>query len=252
MNSQRDELEIEIDLREIFFIVRRNILLIIAATVIGGLAAGLFSYYAITPKYTSTAKLYILTNSESMISLSDLQMGSSLANDYEELINSRPVAEQVLKNLNLDISYGALLSCISINNPQGTRIVWIQATYPDPTIAMEIANEFAVVAKQQISQIMNVDEPRIAEHAIVPKSKSSPNNTRNAIMGAVLGMVLVVGFLIIRYMLDDTIRGGEDVERYLGLHMLASIPEEGGTDNKEKKRKKKRKLHGVRKDNFRL
>ena len=71
-------------------------------------------------------------------------------------------------------------------------------------------------------------------------------------MGAVLGMVLVVGFLIIRYMLDDTIRGGEDVERYLGLHMLASIPEEGGTDNKEKKRKKKRKLHGVRKDNFRL
>ena len=53
-------------------------------------------------------------------------------------------------------------------------------------------------------------------------------------------------------MLDDTIRGGEDVERYLGLHMLASIPEEGGTDNKEKKRKKKRKLHGVRKDNFRL
>lgn len=252
MNSQRDELEIEIDLREIFFIVRRNILLIIAATVIGGLAAGLFSYYAITPKYTAATKLYILTNSDSVISLSDLQTGSSLAKDYEEMIYSRPVAEQVLENLNLNLSYSGLLSCISIDNPQSTRIIWIRATYPDPTIAMEIANEFAIVAKHQISQIMNVEEPRIAEEAIVPKYKSSPNNTRNIIMGGAVGMILVVAFLIIRYMLDDTIRGGEDIERYLGLHMLASIPEEGGTDNKEKKRKKKRKIHGVRKDNFRL
>lgn len=91
MNSQKDE--IEIDLREILLIIRRNLLVIVAATVIGGLAAGLFSYYMITPKYTSTAKIYILTNSDSVISLSDLQMGSSLANDYAELINSRPVAE---------------------------------------------------------------------------------------------------------------------------------------------------------------
>ena len=246
MNSQKDE--IEIDLREIFIIVRRNILLILAVTVVGGLAAGLFSYYMITPKYTSTAKIYILTNSDSVISLSDLQMGSSLANDYSELINSRPVAEQVAENLNLDISYQSLLSCISINNPTATRIIWIQATYPDPTMAMKIANEFSAVARQQISQIMNVDEPRVAEEAIVAKHKSSPNNTRNAVIGAALGMILIMAVLLIKHILDDTIKDGEDVERYLDLHMLAAIPEEGSTDNTEKKRKKKKKIHGIRKD----
>lgn len=245
MNSQKDE--IEIDLREIFLIIRRNLLVIVAVTVLGGLAAGLFSYYMITPKYTSTAKIYILTNSDSVISLSDLQMGSSLANDYSELINSRPVAEEVANNLNLDISYQALLSCISINNPTATRIIWIQATYPDPTMAMKIANEFSAVARKQISRIMNVDEPRVAEEAIVAKYKSSPNNTRNAIIGAALGLVLVMAVLIMRYLLDDTIKGSEDVERYLDLHMLAAIPEEGGTDNTEKKKKKK-KIHGIRKD----
>ncbi len=245
MNSQKDE--IEIDLREILLIIRKNILVILAFTVIGGLAAGLFSYYMITPKYTSTAKIYVLTNSDSVISLSDLQMGSSLANDYAELINSRPVAEKVAENLNLDMPYNALLSCISINNPTATRIIWIQATYTDPTIAMQIANEFAAVAKQQISQIMNVEEPRVAEAAIVAKHKSSPNNTRNALIGAVLGMVLIVGILIVKYILDDTIKMGDDVERYLGLHMLAAIPDEGGTDNSEKKKKRKKKIHGIRK-----
>lgn len=223
--------------------------MIVAATVIGGLAAGLFSYYMITPKYTSTAKIYILTNSDSVISLSDLQMGSSLANDYAELINSRPVAEKVAENLNLDLPYRTLLSCISINNPTATRIIWIQATYPDPTMAMKIANEFSAVARKQISEIMNVEEPRVAEEAIVAKYKSSPNNTKNAVIGAVLGMALILAILIIRYVLDDTIKGGDDIERYLGLHMLAAIPEEGGTDNTEKKRKKKKKIHGIRKDN---
>ena len=58
---------------------------------------------------------------------------------------------------------------------------------------------------------------------------------------------MVMAVLIMRYLLDDTIKGSEDVERYLDLHMLAAIPEEGGTDNTEKKKKKK-KIHGIRKD----
>lgn len=247
MDSSRNE--IEIDLREIFLIIRKNILLILSVTVIGGLAAGLFSSYVLTPEYTSTAKIYILTNADATISLTDLQTGSSLANDYAELIKSRPVVEKVSENLKLGMSYRELLSCISISNPSNTRILYIQVTYTDPTIAMEIANEFVVVAKQQISQIMKVDEPTVAEDAIAATSQSSPNNLKNTLIGAVLGMIAVVGFLIIRYVIDDTIKNGDDVERYLGLHMLAAVPEEGGTDNSEKKKKKK--IHGIRKDSSR-
>lgn len=243
MNSQKDE--IEIDLREIFLMLLHHLPTVLVVTIAGGLLAGLISAYALTPMYTSTAKMYILTNSDAMVSLADLQVGSSLANDYEELIKSRPVVEEVAENLNLDADYGELLEKISITNPDNTRIIRIQISYPDPVAAKEIANEFVSVSQKQISQIMKIDEPTLVEEAVEAKKQSSPNNKKNILIGAVLGLLLSVGFLVIRNILDDTVKNADDVEKFLGLNTLASVPDEGGTDNSEKKRK--RKLRGIRK-----
>ena len=179
------------------------------------------------------------------ISLTDLQMGSSLANDYEELIKSRPVVEQVAENLDLDVTYGELLGHLSITNKDNTRIIQIQITYPDPVAAKEIANEFVAVSQKRMSQIMKVDEPTVVEEAIEAKGQSSPNNVKNILIGAVLGLLLSIGYIVIRNILDDTMRTADDIEKFLKLNTLASVPEEGGTDNSEKKQK--RKLWGVRK-----
>lgn len=243
MNSQNDE--IEIDLREIFLLILHHFPAVLAAAAAGAFLAGLISVYALTPMYTSTAKMYILTNSDSMVSLADLQMGSSLANDYEELIKSRPVVETVAENLNLDITYRELLSMVSITNPDNTRIIRIQIDYPDPVAAKKIANEFVCVAQKQISQIMKIEEPTVVEEAVEAEGQSSPNNKRNILIGALLGLILAVGFLATRYILDDTVKNADDVEKLLGLNTLASVPEEGGTDNSEKKQR--RKLRGIRK-----
>ena len=113
-------------------------------------------------------------------------------------------------------------------------------------LAKEIANEFAEVSQKRLAQIMQIDEPTIAEEAVESKYPSSPNNKRNILLGAAIGLLLSVGFLLIRNILDDTIRSADDVEKFLRLNTLASIPEEGGTDNSEKKRRRK-KLWGVRK-----
>ena len=98
MNQQNDV--IEIDLREIVLLIGHHLLAIIATTVAAALAAGLISVFALTPMYTSTSQIYILTNSGSVVSLTDLQMGSSLANDYEELIKSRE--RKVIEDKGLD------------------------------------------------------------------------------------------------------------------------------------------------------
>ncbi len=244
MNSKNDE--IEIDLWEILMLILRHLPMVISFTIAGGLLLGLYSVYALTPMYTSTSKMYILTSSSSVLSLADLQVGSNLANDYEELITSRPVVEQVAKNLDLGVSYEALLGQVNVAKRENTRIILIQVTYPDPVLAKEIANEFAEVSQKRLAQIMQIDEPTIAEEAVESKYPSSPNNKRNILLGAAIGLLLSVGFLVIRNILDDTIRSADDVEKFLRLNTLASIPEEGGTDNSEKKRRRK-KLWGVRK-----
>ncbi len=244
MNNRQND-EMEIDLAELFFVLLHRLPFLLAATAAGVVIAGIISFCLLTPMYTSTAKIYILTNQSTMVSLSDLQVGSSLAGDYEELIKSRPVVEEVAKNLELTETYEQLLDCINTLNTDNTRIIQITATYPDPVIAKNIANEFVKVSTKQISEIMHIDEPTVAEDAIVADHQSSPNNMKNLAVGGILGLLLAAAVIVMRYILDDTIRTQDDVERYLSMNTLAMIPLEGGTDNHEKK--SKRKFHGIRK-----
>lgn len=244
MNEKRDDV-IDLDIKEILMLLWQKAGFILAFTVVTTLLTGLISIYAITPQYSATSKIYILTSSDSMVNLSDLQLGSSLATDYTEVIKIRPVLEKVAKNLKLDITYEELEECVTITNPTDTRILHIKVTYPDPVLAKKLADEVSSVARKQIVEIMHVEEPTVMEEAVIPERQSSPNNLKNICLGFILGLVLSASFVVIVYIMDDTIQNGDDVEKYLGINLLASIPEEGGTDNSEKKSKMKRRI-GIR------
>ena len=74
----------------------------------------------------------------------------------------------------------------------------------------------------------------------MPTQKSSPSNTRNAALGALLGLVLTCGITAMQMILNDTIQTEEDVERYLDLTVLASVPrrnEDGKGAEAERKSK---------------
>ena len=109
--------EVEIDLLQLFRALKKRILWIVGAGVIMGGAFGLFSKFAITPQYTSTSMVYILSKETTLTSLADLQIGSQLTQDYKIIVTSRPVISEVIDKLKLDISYENMVSKITINNP---------------------------------------------------------------------------------------------------------------------------------------
>ena len=140
MNYENEEMEI--DLREIFFLLWRKIWILLLAVAAGGIIIGSYSYYFITPTYQSTAKVYIVSGSaDSLVSLSDIQIGSSLTKDYLILVKSRPVVEKVIDNLDMDISYRSMAKKIDVSNEDGTRIVNITVTDTNPQVSKKIANE---------------------------------------------------------------------------------------------------------------
>lgn len=231
--------EIEIDLKEIFMVIRARIVVIIISALIGTLIAGVFSFFIINPTYSSTSKVYILTKSTSITSLADIQLGSSLTSDYMELIKSRPVVERVIKNLDLDKSYEEVVSALSVETPTDTRILKITIKDHDPRLAMVMADEFAAVSRKQISEIMKTDEPTVVEKAHLAESPISPNKKMNLLIGFLLGTFISVLIVIILHLMDDTIKTQDDVEKYLGLNTLASIPLRQG-EIKQRGRHKKR------------
>lgn len=231
----------EIDLVEIFYLFWGHMVQIILCAVLGGLLAFGYTRFLITPLYQAEAKLYMVSASAgTMIDISDLQLGSQLTSDYKQLMVSRPLLEDVIDELDLNMSYGALKGMISISNPTDTRILNVTVTSSDPELSCKLANELVDQAVVYLPRVMECDEPNVVERAVVPGGASSPNYARNTFLGVILGVVACCAVLLIRFLMNDTFVTADDLVRRFGIQPLASIPEADlGSFNKRLKHKKK-------------
>lgn len=242
MDNQRNNEEIEIDLLELMSVLLGRIYLVVSAGVLGAVSCFMVSCFILTPVYESTTKIYILNKTENQtVTYSDVQLGTQLTKDYAELINSRYVLEEVSQRLGLGMEYKELLRKVGVETPADTRIVSITVEDTDPVQAMNTANCIREVASSHIQNVMDIEAVNVVETANMPMEKAGPSCLKWTLIGGLAGCLLAGGFVLIRYLLDDTIKSSEDVEKYLGLSTLALIPlSEEGEGIKKKKRKKRR------------
>lgn len=229
--------EVEIDLREILQALKRKILLILMVALIGGCGAGAYTQFMMTPIYSSTSSMLVLSKETTLTSLADLQLGASLTSDYTVLITSTPVLEQVIENLKLDMTAEDLRKTISINNPTDTRILEITVNNADSALAKEIVDEVANVSSSFIGDKMEVVPPKIIEKGKIPTVQTSPSMTKNILIGFLAGIVLCGGIICVLTVMDDTIKSEDDVEKYLGVPVLASVPDRKDYINKNRRKK---------------
>lgn len=253
--DNRDDV-IEIDLVELLGVILHNLWIIIVSGVIVAAAALLVSYFIITPKYESVTKIYVIskTNADTM-TYSDLQAGSTLTKDYKELVKSRPVLEEVLAETGIDVELKELEEQITVEVPTDTRIVSITVEDKDPYEARIIADSVRIAASKHIQEVMNTEAVNVVEEASLPIEKSSPSILKNTAIGYAVGLFLAIAIVIINYIMDDTIKTPDDVEKFLGVSVLGSIPysENDLSDKaemerygkKKKQRKKKQKEEKV-------
>lgn len=237
-NRNFNEDELTIDLAELFMAVMSKIHLVILAGVLMALLAFVGTKLFITPMYSSTTKMYVLSRQDAnaAVTYSDLQTGTQLTKDYMELAKSRPVMEQVIAVLNLDMKPEQLKNSITVQTPADTRILSITVENEDPKMAKEIADAVRESVSIQITEIMDADSVNTVEEGNLPTAPSSPSVMKNLMVGGMLGVVIAVGIIVLICLLDDTIKTPDDVEQYLGMNVLTSIPIREG-EKKSKKRK---------------
>ena len=220
-----DDDEIEIDLLELFYALRHRWWAILLALVIGAGAAGVYTKKLIAPHYQSTSMVYVLSKETTLASLADLQIGSQLTKDYSVIIKSRPVLQEVIDKQNLDLTTDELGEMITIDNPKDTRILSITVEDIEPMRAKAIVDEVTKSASNYIGDIMEMVPPKVIEDGVVAVKPSSPSVKKNAAVGGLGLAVLVCGLICLKTVLDDTIKSEEDIEKYLGLSVLAVIPD---------------------------
>lgn len=236
----------EIDLLELCREFAKHIVAILLCIILFGGAAGAFSKFMIIPQYKSSSMMYILSKETTLASLADLQIGSQLTNDYQIIVKSRPVLQTVIEQLNLDLTYEQFSKRITINNPSNTRILTITTEDADPQLAKDIVDSIARVASDYIAETMEMIPPKLIEEGTVATTKSSPSVAKNTLMGALIGAILMCGIITVKFIMNDSVTTTEDVENYLGISVLASIPErkyanKEVNDKKDLKKKRRKK-----------
>lgn len=246
--------EMEINLVELLLRLLEKWKIIAAAALACALIFCIVTACFIPATFTATSKLYILNATNSIVNLSDLQLGNALAADYQEVFRNHEVHDRVRQQMELDAKeydYKALNRMLSVSNPNDTRLLYITVTANSPALARDMANTYAQVAQMFIPEKMEGNAPTIFEEALMPEMKSGPSLSKNTILGFLLGALIASAVIIVLFIMDDRIRSKEDIEKHLGLPTLGMMPMGQQTaDGKGLKDKKNKK--GVRKGNKRV
>lgn len=217
----------EINLKELldYFKERIMLFLIIVLTVL--VLGSFYSIFLKTPMYQSSSTVILVSKNEATnLTTSDVQLSKSLTTTYSEIIKSRRVMEQVIKNLSLDYSYSELAKNVSVASVNDTEIIKVSVNDPDKGVAADVANEIVKVFSAEIvviyeGKVSNVSTVDIAEESEAPYNI---NVVKDLVIFLLVGIVLAVAFIFIVYYFDTTIKSADEIEEKLGLPIFGVVP----------------------------
>ena len=228
----------EIDLKEIFYYIFKKKIFVIFSVIICGIIGMLYTKYMVTPMYSSYSTVVLskpedttlIENgtteaSSNSITQNDVTLNQKLISTYSEIMKSRTVAEQVINELNLNISENELMSNVSVSAKDDTEMLKISVSNKDPQIAAQIANSITEVFKVKIKEIYNIENVTTIDTAIASNSPYNVNYIKNGIIFAGIGGIACCGILFLIFYFDTRIKSKEEVEELLNLEVLAVIPE---------------------------
>lgn len=252
-NTQKNEFEINI--QRILQVVLRKSWLVAIVAVVSAVVMFLGTLYMVTPLYESSAMFYVNNTKLSVggLSIGDVTASKELVNSYIAILKTRKSLNQVIDYAELDRDYSDLKDMITASAVNDTEIFRVTVTSPDPKEAELIANAIADLLPNQIQGIVEGSSAKVVDRAVVAASPSSPNYTKNAVMGFALGLALSVAVIVLLDIFDITIRSEEDISRSTSKPILASVPDMNSNarsgyyySNSGKKQKRKNPLTGTK------
>ena len=244
----------EIDLKELLTLFWNKKIKIITIMIIFIIIGIIYTENFVKPMYTSSTTLVLAkaennknttnnTNSEetknttNSITTTDITLNSKLISTYRELVKSKSVIRQVIKNLRININEEELRKNITVDTVENTELIKISVTNEDAEKAYKIATEIAKVFSEIVLEMYNINNVHIVDKAKINYTPSNINKIRDIIIFTGIGLIISIIYVLLTNMLDTTIKKPEDIEKEFKIPVLATIPKHNF--NAEKGGKKK-------------
>lgn len=223
-------MEETISLKEIFEVVKKRFMLIVACMLGAALIAAVVSFFVLTPVYQSTSQFIVNQsnpeNQDNMqIDSGTIRTNVELINTYNVIITNSAILNEVIESLNLPYSADALASNIQVSSEQNSQVVSVTVKDTDPALASDIANATVAVFQDKIVDLMNVDNVKILSESVTKDNPSpvEPKPSLNIAIALVLGTMIGVGIAFLLEYFDTTIKTEEDIEKKLGVTLVGVI-----------------------------
>jgi len=218
----------EITLINIYYLVKQNVVWVAGSMVVGFIAFFIVSMFFMTPMYVSSTDMYVYNAQKFEVSeqaaTGDIQFARALIPTYTAILKSPAIMEKVSAKLTTRMSPAQIGKSISFSSENETMVLRITAKTDDPLLSAEICNVFGEIASEELVRITKTGGAEVYNPAIPAVSKSSPNVRNNSVIGALLGLVLSCGVVLLIFIFDNTIKGEEDIKMYLDIPVLGEIP----------------------------
>lgn len=231
----------DFDLRAYFMLVLQNLRLIVAVAVALAVVFGVATNLLTEDTYSSRCSMYIMNiakdqdNNYSGISTSGLEASQRMVNEYIILLRSENVLAEVAESVNaqgFNVSASDIRNTLEMTAVEETALLRIISTTGDPKLSKLICDELMKCAPEKISTFMNelgsitpVDKAEIGY-------KNPPKTSRNAVLGAIFGLVLVCGLLFVRCLMDNTIKDERDLKNRFNVNVLGVVMDATGSVDK--------------------
>lgn len=224
---QEHEYEQEIDLREVFLLLKHNLIAIVATTLVSAIVGLMITMFLITPQYEASATMIVNTRQDQSATVTNDQIMSAknLVSTYSIIVRSDTVLMSVINNLKLSETYEELSKKVVVSAVDATQVMRISYQNPDPQYAKTVVQEITKVAPGVIQDMVEAGSVKVISEARVGTEPVSPSIKKNTAIAGILGMVLSVSVVLIKELFNNTFKTSEDIQSRLGLTVLGVIPE---------------------------
>ena len=219
-----------IDLKDLFDYYKSKLGVVILFVVLVGILGCLYGLFIQKPMYKSSTSIVLISEAKakSQLTYNDVSVNQNLVSTYSEIVKSKRVLGQVINNLNLNYTYGALSNNIEVSSVTGTQIIKITVTDENSKTAMKVANEIGKVFAKEIPELYNISNVNILDTAEQPSSAYNVNITKQSAISLLAGLVLGLGVVFVMYYFDRSVKNASQIEDKLKLPVLATVREYRG------------------------
>lgn len=219
-----------IDLKDLFDYYKSKLGVVILFVVLVGILGCLYGLFIQKPMYKSSTSIVLISEAKdnSQLTYNDVSVNQNLVSTYSEIVKSKRVLSQVINNLNLNYTYGALSNNIEVSSVTGTQIIKITVTDENSKTAMKVANEIGKVFAKEIPELYNISNVNILDTAEQPSSAYNVNITKQSAISLLAGLVLGLGVVFVMYYFDRSVKNASQIEDKLKLPVLATVREYRG------------------------